>query len=74
MRVFLRGIGEIISIHTLLAESDPKLVTTEDGTYISIHTLLAESDVRVICQVLRGNTISIHTLLAESDQIPDSDS
>ena len=34
-----------ISIHTLLAESDPAHNITPAKTTISIHTLLAESDI-----------------------------
>ena len=59
-----------ISIHTLLAESDPP----ESSallllTVISIHTLLAESD-NIGRDAGRGSLrISIHTLLAESDSV-----
>ena len=59
--------NHIISIHALLAESDPYVIRyTVNFHAISIHALLAESD------NLRQNRhqkkhISIHALLAESD-------
>ena len=59
-----------ISIHALLAESDPIRPPRSPPGWISIHALLAESDdwppVREIIQ-----WISIHALLAESDSILD---
>ena len=57
-----------ISIHALLAESDPwrrKSQTCHKG--ISIHALLAESDA-VTATYTEGAEISIHALLAESDR------
>ena len=56
-----------ISIHALLAESDPLTHVRSPSANISIHALLAESDRRVqqVRQVRLG--ISIHALLAESD-------
>ena len=57
-----------ISIHALLAESDPlnlkEFLWLPD---ISIHALLAESDRFIIVGVLLYPDISIHALLAESD-------
>ena len=38
--------GISISIHALLAESDPSISTPKPGNVISIHALLAESDAR----------------------------
>ena len=56
-----------ISIHALLAESDPHIRSTSPGRPgISIHALLAESD-RQTLLLLQGSAISIHALLAESD-------
>ena len=59
-----------ISIHALLAESDPHIRNTSHGRpCISIHALLAESDrwsVDVPGWILG---ISIHALLAESDNV-----
>ena len=56
-----------ISIHALLAESDPsKLAKTSRTENISIHALLAESD-RLHSAATRKSLISIHALLAESD-------
>ena len=57
----------LISIHALLAESDPKWMRVDFLTVeISIHALLAESDeVEPVLRQLGG--ISIHALLAESD-------
>ena len=56
-----------ISIHALLAESDPDTIHPHsDKSGISIHALLAESDVcQFHAQTLKQ--ISIHALLAESD-------
>ena len=60
--------GPEISIHALLAESDPTPVfITSDTIMISIPALLAESDV-ILSTVRRDQIISIHALLAESDQ------
>ena len=56
-----------ISIHALLAESDPLLATLAAGLRISIHALLAESDAPQGSSRSRG-VISIHALLAESDR------
>ena len=59
-------LDNIISIHALLAESDP---TKEEHTMkkaISIHALLAESD-HYDNYNLHCVDISIHALLAESD-------
>ena len=57
----------VISIHALLAESDPLPPRPPQRPRISIHALLAESDVEA--SILRGGTvISIHALLAESDR------
>ena len=55
-----------ISIHALLAESDPPLPPAGGGRQISIHALLAESD-DGIWSVSCKYEISIHALLAESD-------
>ena len=62
----LRPAHEHISIHALLAESDPHWAQRNIVTVISIHALLAESDhaYQLVLWVLR---ISIHALLAESD-------
>ena len=59
----------LISIHALLAESDPLgLPATSLAHRISIHALLAESD--PTAGILRFNPfISIHALLAESDAV-----
>ena len=38
--------AENISIHALLAESDPRKTDTPGAIEISIHALLAESDLR----------------------------
>ena len=60
-------LGNVISIHALLAESD--LIALFDFPIvpaISIHALLAESDVTVLGIQHRAG-ISIHALLAESD-------
>ena len=58
----------LISIHTLLAESDlPRAGIVGPVTIISIHTLLAESDTEAEDGYKDTVTISIHTLLAESD-------
>ena len=57
-----------ISIHALLAESDPHAAVLCRGPrHISIHALLAESDRCAILGVRRTVPISIHALLAESD-------
>ena len=56
-----------ISIHALLAESDPILLPRSRPGSISIHALLAESDGFQGRQQLIGD-ISIHALLAESDR------
>ena len=55
-----------ISIHALLAESDPICGSTIRIEDISIHALLAESDGRFFRRS-GGTHISIHALLAESD-------
>ena len=56
-----------ISIHALLAESDPVLSLPFGAVWIiSIHALLAESDYRDCVRGLIWR-ISIHALLAESD-------
>ena len=55
-----------ISIHALLAESDPPVDTSSVNASISIHALLAESD-NSSYGALDGASISIHALLAESD-------
>ena len=56
-----------ISIHALLAESDPEGPAKQPKQIrISIHALLAESDARSASK-LAGMSISIHALLAESD-------
>ena len=45
--------GVVISIHALLAESDPTfIVYSITDKYISIHALLAESDKAVIMSAL----------------------
>ena len=58
--------GKIISIHALLAESDPMCIIKQMLLIISIHALLAESDENPLRQVI-NRRISIHALLAESD-------
>ena len=61
---------EYISIHALLAESDPCGNVHDTRIRISIHALLAESDrAEDVAQPERGD-ISIHALLAESDRQP----
>ena len=55
-----------ISIHALLAESDPPLSHHDAGRNISIHALLAESDPHRAEPPVQLD-ISIHALLAESD-------
>ena len=55
-----------ISIHALLAESDPIFCKINTRGSISIHALLAESDIK-ICHGQPPYLISIHALLAESD-------
>ena len=59
-----------ISIHALLAESDPPLPPAGGGRQISIHALLAESDTACFTSAPRRPGISIHALLAESDCPP----
>ena len=59
----------MISIHALLAESDPRHNANCSCHSISIHALLAESDT-LIWDVIAVITISIHALLAESDNQP----
>ena len=60
-----RDVG--ISIHALLAESDPAPRRGISACHhISIHALLAESD-DVIAVMTDAQSISIHALLAESD-------
>ena len=39
----------LISIHALLAESDPDAIASTSATKISIHALLAESDLVDYC-------------------------
>ena len=56
-----------ISIHALLAESDPRYRKRALAQSISIHALLAESDLSFIIYSITDNCISIHALLAESD-------
>ena len=55
-----------ISIHALLAESDPKNILGLVLREISIHALLAESDKAQTLKI-PPLCISIHALLAESD-------
>ena len=57
----------LISIHALLAESDPSVLHNFRPLQISIHALLAESDHSVRPETRRRDAISIHALLAESD-------
>ena len=58
-----------ISIHALLAESDPAGKVRPWASHISIHALLAESDkIRPVAPDI--SSISIHALLAESDGHP----
>ena len=58
-----------ISIHALLAESDPLTdCVKESYTGISIHALLAESDQSSSYNAYLAENISIHALLAESDR------
>ena len=62
----------MISIHALLAESDPANQTNLPGKIsISIHALLAESD-RAESDQRHSPDISIHALLAESDRVPET--
>ena len=56
-----------ISIHALLAESDPRGCACYLDNIISIHALLAESDVFANFDGFYWWVISIHALLAESD-------
>ena len=63
----LRPAHEHISIHALLAESDPHWAQRNIVTVISIHALLAESDPPGSTPG-RTAKISIHALLAESDR------
>ena len=56
-----------ISIHALLAESDPRKTMIVIIHSISIHALLAESD-QLVGGVAGRVVISIHALLAESDE------
>ena len=46
MRVYELVWGVSISIHALLAESDPLKAAKFNSFHISIHALLAESDIR----------------------------
>ncbi len=64
----INGIGLIISIHALLAESDRLKTPCVRLSIISIHALLAESEVLGLLGWLRV-LISIHALLAESDPL-----
>ena len=57
-----------ISIHALLAESDPLHLAVLRIIAISIHALLAESDIMATVYI-QPPGISIHALLAESDMI-----
>jgi len=57
-----------ISIHALLAESDPFSTALRPAANISIHALLAESDERPQHNQYTHIAISIHALLAESDR------
>ena len=57
----------VISIHALLAESDPGRRSAHPHLPISIHALLAESDFHNSAAVKAAAAISIHALLAESD-------
>ena len=59
--------GIIISIHALLAESDPSVMQEIAQQRISIHALLAESDGKAQTLKVTPLCISIHALLAESD-------
>ena len=59
----------MISIHTLLAESDKVTELEKLSRVISIHTLLAESDHDFCKSCKLTMEISIHTLLAESDML-----
>ena len=63
---FFLGCEDVISIHALLAESDPACPPPTFHAVISIHALLAESD-HVVNVCRRAVLISIHALLAESD-------
>ena len=56
-----------ISIHALLAESDPMETLRQVVSAISIHALLAESDGSTTLTFPGFGVISIHALLAESD-------
>ena len=57
-----------ISIHALLAESDPCACRCRTFRVISIHALLAESDGGSFPSLGSSPRISIHALLAESDE------
>ena len=68
-QLIVRSFIRRISIHALLAESDPaELTTLVNKLFISIHALLAESDEEVE-KLSRVTVISIHALLAESDHV-----
>ena len=67
MKQFVVGDVMGISIHALLAESDPPKTFQAAQLMISIHALLAESD-NSAYGALDGASISIHALLAESDR------
>ena len=58
-----------ISIHALLAESDPSSTRKFTNIIISIHALRAESDPAKHTNLTSGISISIHALLAESDRV-----
>ena len=58
---------QVISIHALLAESDPRGGFCYLDNIISIHALLAESDNLRVLDGSKSSIISIHALLAESD-------
>ena len=66
MRVYVSYNMYNISIHALLAESDPRKTDVPGAIEISIHALLAESDFIQIKNTPKTR-ISIHALLAESD-------
>ena len=67
INTYHRIFGEGISIHALLAESDPSTTRRLTNMMISIHALLAESDHSRGLNKAQVIKISIHALLAESD-------
>ena len=67
MALYSVSMSITISIHALLAESDPLTKSVQPRKTISIHALLAESDLLPHSADCNCHNISIHALLAESD-------